>query len=177
MGKEKPARQLFVVIFAALAGLALALGIAGGAAGARWNDISTGVAWAFGAALAFTFVLYANAHALSGIDGRLRTFVMAAVTAVVTLAGGALANSLALPRDGEGWLGLALLTAFYGTAMCVFFVLLPRLRASTTVALNFEPIALLALGWLILGQAVTPVQVAGAFLTVGAIVWLGLARK
>ena len=177
MGKEKPARHVFVAIFAALAGLALALGIAGGAAGARWNEISAGVLWAFGAALAFTFVLYANAHLIGGIDGRVRTFVMTTVTAVVTLGGGAVVNGLALPRDGKGWLGLALLTAFYGTATCVFFMLLPRLRAASTVALNFEPIALLALGWLILGQAVTPVQIAGAFLTVGAIVWLGLARK
>jgi len=176
-GKEKPSRHVFPVIFIALAGLALALGIAGGAAGARWSEISVGVAWAFGAAVAFMFVLYANAHSLSGIDGRLRTFVMTAITAVVTLAGAAAVNGLVLPADARGWLGLALLTAFYCTAMCIFFIVLPRVRAASTVALNFEPIALLALGWLVLGQAVTPVQVGGAFLTVGAIVWLGLARK
>jgi drug/metabolite transporter (DMT)-like permease len=36
---------------------------------------------------------------------------------------------------------------------------------------------LLALAWIVLGQAVTPLQIAGAFLTVGAIAWLGMAKK
>lgn len=177
MGKDKPGPSAFVAMLVALAGLALALGMAGGAAGARWTEIGAGVLWAFAGAFAFTFVLYANAHSLKEIDGRLRTFVMMAVTALVMLVGGAVSQSLALPVDGRGWLGLALLTGFYCTAMCVLFILLPRLRPASTVALNFEPIALLALGWLVLGQAVTPVQVGGAFLTVGAIVWLGLSRK
>lgn len=177
MGKDKPGPSAFVAMLVALAGLALALGMAGGAVGARWTEIGAGVLWAFSGAFAFAFVLYANAHSLKEIDGRVRTFVMMAVTAVVMLAGGAVSGSLALPIDDRGWLGLALLTGFYCTAMCVLFILLPRLRPASTVALNFEPIALLALGWLVLGQAVTPVQVGGAFLTVGAIVWLGLSRK
>ena len=177
MGKEKPGPVVFGAMLAALGGLSLALGIAGGAAGARWSEIRGGVLWAFSGAIAFALVLYSNAHSLKQIDGRVRTFVMMAVTAIVMLAGGAASHGLVLPGDGTGWLGLALLTGFYCTAMCVLFILLPRLHASSTVALNFEPIALLGLGWLVLGQAVTPVQVCGAFLTVGAIVWLGLAKR
>ena len=49
--------------------------------------------------------------------------------------------------------------------------------ASYAVVLNFEPISLLFLGWVILGQAIAPLQVLGAFIVVGAIAWLGMARK
>jgi drug/metabolite transporter (DMT)-like permease len=100
------------------------------------------------------------------------------VVAVVTLAGGAAADAFVLPADGTGWTALALLTAFYGTAITSMFVLLPRLGAVNNAAvLNFEPIAVLGLAWLILGQAVAPLQIAGAFVVVGAIVWMGTGKR
>ena len=60
--------------------------------------------------------------------------------------------------------------------MSLFFVL-PRVATTSTAALNFEPIALFVLGWVILGHTLTPLQIAGAALTVGAIAWLGIAKK
>jgi len=58
------------------------------------------------------------------------------------------------------------------------FVLLLRLGAVNNVAVfNFEPIAVLGLAWLILGQAVAPLQIVGAFVVVGAIVWMGTGRR
>ena len=49
-------------------------------------------------------------------------------------------------------------------------MLLPRLSAaSDAVALNFEPIALLFLAWVVLDQAVTPLQMLGALIVIGAI--------
>jgi drug/metabolite transporter (DMT)-like permease len=59
----------------------------------------------------------------------------------------------------------------------MLFVVLPKLPPTSSVALNFEPIALLALAWTFLGQAVTPAQIVGAFVTVGAIAWMGLMKK
>ncbi|MNC89186.1 hypothetical protein D3C83_50880 [compost metagenome] len=55
--------------------------------------------------------------------------------------------------------------------------MLPRVPATSTAALNFEPIALLVLGWIFLGHALAPLQIAGALLTVGAIAWLGLMKR
>jgi drug/metabolite transporter (DMT)-like permease len=121
-------------------------------------------------------VYFLNAHALKPLDGRLRTFAMTSVTAVLVLAGGAAADKLALPRDAVGWTGLVCLTVFYCVAMIGLFTVLPRVAPTSTAALNFEPIALLLLGWLFLGHAVTPLQLAGALLTVGAIVWLGTSK-
>jgi drug/metabolite transporter (DMT)-like permease len=173
MGKETPRPQTFAAMGLALVGLAMALDIRAG----KFSELAAGVSWAFAGAVSFAFVYYMNSHSLKSVDGRMRTFVMTAVTAILVLIGGGMAGRLALPGDGIGWAGLALLTVFYCIAMSALFFILPRLSAASTAALNFEPIALLALAWIFLGQAVTPLQIAGAFLTVGAIAWLGISKK
>jgi drug/metabolite transporter (DMT)-like permease len=73
---------------------------------------------------------------------------------------------------------LKLLTVLYGSAITTLFIVLPRIEGTAaTIGLNFEPIAVLGLAWFFLGQAVRPLQVLGAFLVVGAIVWLGTAKR
>jgi drug/metabolite transporter (DMT)-like permease len=123
--------------------------------------------------------VFLNAHWLKALDGRVRTFYMMGVTAVLTLGGGAAAGALALPADPGGWIALALLTLLYGAAITSLFVVLPKLGggAASTIALNFEPIAVLGLAWLILGQAVAPLQIVGAFIVVGAIAWMGSGKR
>ena len=102
---------------------------------------------------------------------------MAAV-AVLAFAAGAATNTLALPVDHEAWIGLALLTLFYGTAITSLFVLLPRLKsASDIAALNFEPIAVLLGAWILLGQSLKPSQIAGALIVIGSIVALGIGKR
>lgn len=179
-GKEKPHASTLLPIPLALLGLALALNVLemNRESAIPAAQMGRGVAWAFAAALAFTVVVYQNAHWLKALDGRVRTFYMMAVTAVLVLVGGGIAGSLALPHDVTGWVALALLTLFYGTAITSLFLLLPRLHGSAgTIALNFEPIAALGIAWVVLGQAIRPLQVLGAFIVVGAIAWLTLAKR
>jgi len=177
LGKETPRPGALAAMLVALAGLALALDIRIDALSARWAEIGAGASWAFAGAVSFAFVYYWNAHGLKAVDGRLRTFVMTGVTAILVLVAGSALDALALPHTGTGWLGLALLTLFYCVGMTVLFIALPRLGgAASTAALNFEPIALLGLAWPFLGQAVTPLQIVGAFVTVGAIAWLGIRK-
>ena len=153
-----------------------AFGQAGDIAG-RWAQIGAGVGWALGASFTFALVLYFSARSLRDVDGRLRTFYTMSAAAVLVAAAGAATDAFALPRDGAGWIGLAILTLFYGSAITALFMVLPRIRAVNNAAvMNFEPIAALALGWLILGQAVAPLQILGAFVVVGAIVYLGTAK-
>lgn len=179
-GGERPAARTVVAMPIALAGLALALDVwgTGGDMAGRWGEIGAGVLWATAAAASFAAALYITTHRLQGIDGRLRTFWTFIVTAALTLAGGALADDFALPASATGWVALALLTVFYGTAITSLFLLLPRLGAvNNAMVLNFEPIAVLALAWVILGQSVTPLQIVGAFVVVGAIMALGAGRR
>jgi drug/metabolite transporter (DMT)-like permease len=176
MGKEVPRPQAFAAMVLALAGLVLALNITPDKFTAQWSVLGTGVMWAFGGAFSFAFVYYMNSHGLKRLDGRLRTFIMTAVTATLVLAAGAATSNLRWPADAAGWTGVALLTVFYCIAMSSLFFVLPRLSASSTVALNFEPIAALVLAWIFLGQTIAPIQIAGAFVTVGAIAWLGVKK-
>jgi len=179
-GMERPSRGAFAAMLAALAGLALALDItrAGGELASRWSEIGAGVAFATASSLAFACILFLNQRWLHGVDGRVRSFLAMASCGAVAFAGAAATDTLALPRDATGWLGLSLLTLFYGSAITALFMLQPRMRSTSDVAvLNFEPVALLLLGWIILGQALAPVQIAGAFIVVGAVVALGIAKR
>ncbi|HNK54427.1 MAG TPA: EamA family transporter, partial [Ottowia sp.] len=82
------------------------------------------------------------------------------------------------PQATPGWWGLALLTLLYGTGITLLFTVLPRLGVvGHSAIMNVEPVFALILAWLVLGQAVAPVQVAGALVVVGAVVWLGLWRR
>ena len=175
--KESARWNALPPMLVALIGLALALNLRTDQLEARWSEIGAGVLWALGSAVSMVIVYYLNANALKAIDGRLRTFVMTSVTAALVFSGGLAASALALPAGAAGWAGLLLLTVFYCVAMISLFFVLPRLPATSTAALNFEPIALLFLAWIFLGHTVTPLQLLGAFLTVGSIAWLGIARK
>jgi drug/metabolite transporter (DMT)-like permease len=178
LAREAPPLRALVAVPFAFIGLALALDVRLDGLGGRWAQIGSGVAFAFAAACSFALVMYFNVHWLKGLEGRLRTFLMMLVTAVVVLCAGFAASSLSLPSDATGWAGLALLALLYGIAITSLFIVLPRIRGSaTTVALNFEPIAVLFLAWAVLGQAVAPVQIVGAFLVVGAIAWLSAATR
>ena len=68
----------------ALAGLALALDLrAGASSGALERDRRPACAWAFASGSSMAVVYYLNAQRAQGVDGRLRTFAMTAVTAVL----------------------------------------------------------------------------------------------
>jgi drug/metabolite transporter (DMT)-like permease len=178
-GGERPARRALVAMPVALIGLALALDVSGkaGDVAGRWGEIGTGVGWALGAAVSFALVLLLTARWLKDMDGRLRSLFTMGVAALLVLAAGAATDAFALPRNAQGWLGLALLTVFYGSAITALFVVLPRLgAASYAVVLNFEPIAVLFLAWGILGQSVTPLQLLGALIVIGAITVPALKR-
>jgi drug/metabolite transporter (DMT)-like permease len=177
LGKEAPRWSALPPMLLALAGLALALDLRLEHLEARWNEIGAGVLWAFASGASMAVVYTLNAGVLKPVDGRLRTFAMMSITAILVFAGGAAAGAHALPADSAGWLGLLCLTIFYCMAMISLFLILPRVPAASTAALNFEPIALLGLGWVILGHHLTPLQILGAFLTVGAIAWVGAAKR
>jgi drug/metabolite transporter (DMT)-like permease len=163
-GGDRPRPAALIAMPIALVGLSLALDVFG-----KPVD-PAGIAWAFGAAASFALALLLTTRWLKDVDGRLRTFLTMSVTAIVVLAAGLASDAFAFPHAPAGWIGIALLTVFYGAAITSLFIVLPHLGAANyAVVLNFEPIAVLFLAWAILGQSVAPLQIAGAFLVIGAI--------
>ncbi len=182
-GAERPTPRAFVAMGTAMIGLTLALDAFGLAPHARLAgtggiaSMSAGVAFALTGALAFAGALFLTTRWLAGTDGRLRSLVLMLVVAAVAITSGALFGRFQWPHDAAGWTGLTLLTIFYGAAITALFVLLPRLGAVNNAAImNFEPIAALLLGWVVLGQHVAPIQIVGAAVVIGAIVLLSTAH-
>lgn len=182
-GGERPSRRAFVAMPIALVGLALALDVAGFArppagVAAEPTSMGVGVAFALGGAAAFASALYLTTRWLASTDGRLRTLVLMLVVTAVAIASGALGGRFEWPADGIGWAALAGLTVLYSSAITALFVLLPRLGAVNNAAvMNFEPIAALFLGWVILDQQVAVIQIAGALIVIGAIVMLTTGQR
>ena len=177
--RRAPERAALLVMPVILVGLALALDVMGAATGlgaaGQWGRIGVGVAFALAAAASFGLALVLTQQEVAEVDGRLRTamtmvMVSAMASLVVLAQGGA-----HLPNAASGWWGLGGLTFLYGTAFTIMFTLLPRLGVvGSSPIMNVEPVFALVLAWLLLGQAIAPMQVVGALLVVGAVMALGL---
>lgn len=170
-GRGRPSRRAAIAMPVALIGLSIALDVWG-------SPVGPGVLWALAAGLAFATALFLTELWLEQVDGRLRSALTMATIALIVGVIGGLAGAFHAPASTAGWLGLALLSVFYGLAITSVFVILPRMgSANYAVVLNFESISLLFLAWAILGQVIAPLQVLGAFIVVAAIASLGIARK
>jgi drug/metabolite transporter (DMT)-like permease len=179
---RRPERPLLLAMPVILVGLALALDVFGAASGlgasGQWGRIGAGVAFAVAAAATFGLVLVLTQHEAGDLDGRVRTATTMALAGLVGLATVVSQGGFHLPTAPAGWGGLAALTFLYGTAFTIMFTVLPRLGVvGNSAIMNVEPVFALVLAWLILGQAIAPVQVAGALLVVGAVVALGLRKR
>jgi drug/metabolite transporter (DMT)-like permease len=179
---HRPERAVLMAMPVMLVGLALALDVFGAASGlgaaGQWGRIGIGVAFALTAAATFGVALVLTQHEAGDLDGRLRTFSTMALVGVLALAGVAFQGGFHLPTALPGWWGLAALTFLYGTAFSIMFTVLPKLGVvGNSAIMNVEPVFALVLAWAILGQAIAPVQVAGALLVVGTVMWLGLRRR
>lgn len=98
------------------------------------------------------------------LDGRLRTFTTMGQVAIWASLASLTGGGWQLPVDAAGWLGLGLLTFFYGTAFTLMFTVLPRLGVvGNSAIMNVEPVFALVLAWAFLNQAIAPVwQASGA---------------
>ncbi|MFT3778512.1 MAG: DMT family transporter [Ottowia sp.] len=180
--QHRPERAVLLAMPVILFGLVLALDVLGAASGlgaaGQWRRIGVGVGFALGASLAFGLALALTQHEAGGLDGRVRTFGTMSMVGVLAAAGALATGGFAWPAGSTGWWGLALLTLLYGTGITILFTVLPRLGVvGNSAIMNVEPVFALVLAWAVLGQAIAPVQVLGALLVVGVVIWLGLRRR
>lgn len=180
--RRRPEKAMLAAMPVILVGLCLALDVFGAASGlgasGQWARIGSGVAFALAAAASFGLALVLTQHETGDVDGRVRTATTMAVTAVVALTAVVSQGGLHLPTAPAGWGGLVTLTCLYGTAITIMFTVLPRLGVvGNSAIMNVEPVFALVLAWLLLDQAIAPIQLAGALLVVGAVITLGLRRK
>ena len=180
--RQPPERALLLAMPVILFGLALALDVLGAASGlgasGQWARIGAGVGFALAAAATFGLALVVTQHEAGDVDGRVRTATTMIMAGLVALTMVATQGGFHLPQAPAGWGGLAALTFLYGTAFTIMFTVLPRLGVvGNSAIMNVEPVFALVLAWMILGQAIAPVQVLGALVVVGAVMVLGMRKR
>ena len=161
-----------------LCGLVLALDVPArladsGEANPHWT---LGVSLAFCAACAFACALWITDHKLAALRGPVRSLLtLVIVFSSMLLAGmsGVMPSGLSAPGSAGGWLALASLVVLYGIAFTLLFVCVPRLNmAQNAPVMNIEPIATMLLGWALLEQHLSGLQLLGGAVVVGGIVLL-----
>ncbi len=180
--RHRPEAVMLRVMPVMLLGLALALDVLGAASGlgaqAQWSLIGIGVAFALAAAATFGLALVLTQHETTGVDGRVRTLSTMSCVLVLGLSAVGTQGGFHMPTAEAGWWGLAGLTFLYGTAFTIMFTVLPRLGVvGNSAIMNVEPIFALVLAWVLLGQAIAPVQVVGGLVVVGTVIFLGLRKR
>lgn len=179
---HRPERFVVMVMPIMMVGLALALDVMGATSGlgaaAHWGQIGLGVLFALGASTTFGLAMVLTQYEAGDLDGRLRTFTTMAQVAIWASLASLTGGGWQLPVDAAGWLGLGLLTFFYGTAFTLMFTVLPRLGVvGNSAIMNVEPVFALVLAWAFLNQAIAPVQLLGAAIVVGTVMALGLRKR
>jgi drug/metabolite transporter (DMT)-like permease len=167
--KHQPEKAVLWSMPLILVGLALA---------EHWAQIGSGVAFALAASATFGLALVYTQHETANLDGRLRTFSTMSLVGVLAVAAALSQGGFHMPQAPAGWWGLGMLTFLYGTAFTIMFTVLPRLGVvGNSAIMNVEPVFALTLAWALLGQAIAPIQLVGAALVVGTVMWLGLRKR
>jgi drug/metabolite transporter (DMT)-like permease len=119
-----------------------------------------------------------STHRLSHVNAKSRTFWMmistSATLAAATLAG----DALLWPRSTLGLWALAAICVLYAIGLVAIFTSATRIGPLRTgLAMNLEPIVAIGGSWLLLGQGLTPVQLAGGVLVIAGVIGAQMGRR
>ncbi|MFN3883560.1 MAG: DMT family transporter [Rhodocyclaceae bacterium] len=155
-----------IAVAAALTGTAMTVG----------GDLTSqplGIALGIGAALIYSLYILAGDQVIPRI-GPLPAATVVTLAAAVVFGVAAAAEGPMLPRSWQGWLAV-LAIAIFSTSLAIlgFFKGLEKLGASDAATLStFEPLITIALAYVVLGETVTSLQLAGGALILVAVIYL-----
>lgn len=142
-----------------------------------------GMALAVGAALIYSCYIVIGARVTRDVDARATaTLVCCAATCsfgMMALVRGAQGHALQWPAGAGGWSALAAIAVFSTViAILTFFAGLQRLGAGRASMLStLEPVVTVLLAALLLGEALSPAQLAGGVLILAGVLWLSAKDK
>jgi drug/metabolite transporter (DMT)-like permease len=174
IGRSMPSLRTGAALTIASAGLVLVLLAAGTGA----FDVP-GALMALGASLTYTTYILVSDRIIGDVDPlALALLVLTGATASFTVAGLG-SGSLDLALSGEAWLWLVAI-ALVSTVVAVsaFFAGLRRVGPSEAAILStFEPPVTVALAFVVLGERLSVVQLAGGALVLAAVILLALPAR
>jgi len=162
---ERLTRRSLALLAVSFAGLALTLG--GG------HGTAAGIALSLGAALFYSVYIVVGARELGGTDALASTTVVC-LAACATALGASFLRQPHFPGAAWGWMALAAI-ALVSTVIAIlaFFAGLKRVGPGTaSIVSTLEPVVTVALAWLVLGESLASVQLAGGALVLGSAAWL-----
>lgn len=182
LGGPRPTLRSCLIMGTILIGLLVVLDIPAWIASA--DDMGpgwiAGIGFGLTAAFAFACALWVTEHRLAGVGSTLRSLLTMQTVFIMMIVGGiagVVPGGMSLPDNSAGWLGLTLLGLLYGSAFSTLFIFVPRLdMARNAPVMNIEPVASLVLGYFVLGQMLSPVQLVGGAVVVGGIMVLSLTK-
>jgi drug/metabolite transporter (DMT)-like permease len=153
------------------AGLALVLGVG-------QESLPTDGLWlALFAAVGLAIVTAVSGRVIKGCDPRQATLYMAAGALLSMIVIGLVVGGFRLPETEAGWIGFGATHLFYAGAMISYFAAIARIGAARTSLFSFlEPVVAISVAFLLLDQVLTPLQILGAFVILGALVAVGRAK-
>jgi drug/metabolite transporter (DMT)-like permease len=174
LGRETASRRRTGALLVSSSGLALVL-LGAGAGTFDW----LGAALGLGAAMTYTAYILVSDR----VGGELEALPLSALIttgAAITFGVACVASgSLDTGFDSEGWLWLASIAIVSTvTPITLFFAGLRRVGPSTAAILStLEPPTTVGLAFLVFGESLSPIQLAGAALVLGAAVSLQLRPR
>lgn len=170
LGLDRLTRRKTLSIVVAFAGLCLVLG---GDLNLDWRGVS--LAFAAGATVAASFVV---ARPLTSDLPALTITAFATGLPCALYLGFALANAeLVFPGTLKGTIGVFGNALCYAVGLGCLYASIARLGAlRTAVLINIEPLVSVAAAFLVLGQAIGPLQMAGAAIVVAGILLMTCDR-
>ncbi len=166
LGREPMTFALGGALIVAFAGLALALDLGGG----TLNPI--GFAHALGGAILITILVLLNARMVGAGDSRPVSLHMLFTGFLSYLAADIFVGEYPLPVDAIGWAAFVGCGFFYAFSIVSMFVAISWIGSvRTALIMNLEPITSIFLGTVVLGQIMEPLQLLGAAIVVGAIIF------
>jgi drug/metabolite transporter (DMT)-like permease len=152
-------------------GLALTVGAEPG------GIVLAGFALVTMAAVCRVGILLVSRAFLQGIDARLTTWYSFVATSVVFSASSLATWNWNAPQNATGWLAFAIVTVATFSAVWTLFVSISRIGPfRSALIMNLEPLLATIISVPLLGEVLTPVQMLGGLIMLGALVAFQLRR-
>jgi drug/metabolite transporter (DMT)-like permease len=172
VGFERLSGRTLMFALLSLAGIALATG-----ASPETVD-AAGIAYALLAATLTAGVLVVSTHRLSHVNAKSRTFWMMTSTSAAVAAGTWAGDALLWPRSALGLAAVAGVCILYAIGLVALFTSATRIGPLRTgLVMNLEPLVAIGGSWLLLGQGLTPTQLAGGALVIAGVLGAQMSKR
>jgi len=171
-GFERLSGRVLLFALVSLVGLALATGASPEAVDA------VGISFAILAAVLTAGILVVSTHRLSHVNAKSRTFWLMASTAAAVALGTLAGDAYLWPRSAPGLTAVVGVCVLYTIGLVALFTSAVRIGPLRTgLVMNLEPVIAIGGSWLLLGQGLTPVQLAGGALVIAGVIGAQMSRR